>query len=128
MSVTRSGPKRARELGSAKTGIAHWWTQRVTAVALVPLTLWFVAALVALAGHGHAAVIAWLESPLAAILTILLLIALFQHVALGLQVVIEDYVHSSRDKLLTLLVMRFGCLTLAVVGILAVVRITVVHA
>jgi succinate dehydrogenase / fumarate reductase membrane anchor subunit len=128
MSVTRSGPKRARELGSAKTGIAHWWTQRVTAVALVPLTLWFVAALVALAGHGHAAVIAWLGSPLAAILTILLLIALFQHVALGLQVVIEDYVHSSRDKLLTLLVMRFGCLTLAVVGILAVVRITVVHA
>ena len=127
MSVTRSGPKRVRELGSAKTGVAHWWTQRVTAVALVPLTLWFVAALVARTGHGHAAVIAWLESPLAAILTILLLIALFQHVALGLQVVIEDYVHSPRAKLPALLLVRFGCFALAVVGILAVVRITVVH-
>jgi succinate dehydrogenase / fumarate reductase membrane anchor subunit len=128
VSVTRSTPQRARELGSAKTGTTHWWTQRVTAVALVPLTLWFVAALVARVGRGHAAVVAWLESPLAAILTILLLIALFQHVALGLQVVIEDYVQSSRAKLPALLAVRFGCLTLAVVGILAVVRITVVHA
>ena len=84
--------------------------------------------LVARVGHGHSAVIAWLESPLAAILTILLLIALFQHVALGLQVVIEDYVHSSRAKLAALLAVRFGCLTLAVVGILAIVRITVAHA
>ena len=128
MSVPRSSQQRARELGSAKTGTTHWWTQRVTAVALVPLTLWFVAALVARVGHGHSAVIAWLESPLAAILTILLLIALFQHVALGLQVVIEDYVHSSRAKLAALLGVRFGCLTLAVVGILAIVRITVAHA
>jgi succinate dehydrogenase / fumarate reductase membrane anchor subunit len=128
VSVTRATPQRARELGSAKTGTTHWWTQRVTAIALVPLTLWFVAGLIARAGHGHAAVITWLESPLAAILTVLLLIALFQHMALGLQVVIEDYVHSSRAKLLALLVMRFGCLTLAVVGILAVVRITVAHA
>jgi succinate dehydrogenase / fumarate reductase membrane anchor subunit len=115
------------ELGSAKTGVAHWWTQRATAVALIPLTLWFVAALVALAGRGHAAVVAWFASPLAAILTILLLIALFQHIALGLQVVIEDYVHATRSKFAALLVMRLGCAALAVAGVFAVIRIALAH-
>ena len=120
---TRSDLGRTQELGSAKTGVAHWWTQRATAVALIPLTLWFAAALVALAGRGHAALIAWLESPLVAILTILLLIALFQHIALGLQVVLEDYVHSVRTRLAAVLAVRLGCSALAVTGVLAVVRI-----
>ncbi len=124
---TRSDLERRQELGSAKTGVAHWWTQRATAVALIPLTLWFVAAVVGLAGRGHAAVIAWLESPLVAILTILLLIALFQHIALGLQVVIEDYVHPMRSKLAALLVVRLGCSALAVAGAFAVVRIALAH-
>jgi succinate dehydrogenase / fumarate reductase membrane anchor subunit len=124
---THSDLERGQELGSAKSGVAHWWTQRATAVALIPLTLWFVAALVGLAGRGHAAVIAWLESPLAAILTILLLVALFQHIALGLQVVIEDYVHAMRSKLAALLVVRLGCAALAVAGIFAVGRIALAH-
>ena len=120
---TRSDLHRGQELGSAKTGVAHWWTLRATAVALIPLTLWFVAALVGLAGRGRAALIAWLESPLVAILTILLLIALFQHIALGLQVVIEDYVHPVGRKLAVLLVVRLACLVLAVAGSFAVIRI-----
>jgi succinate dehydrogenase / fumarate reductase membrane anchor subunit len=120
---TRSDLHRRQELGSAKTGVTHWWTQRATAVALIPLTLWFVIALVGLAGRGHAALVAWLRSPLVAVLTILLLIALFQHVALGLQVVIEDYVHPMRSKLAALLAVRLACLALAVAGAFAVIRI-----
>ena len=122
---TRSDPHHRQELGSAKTGVQHWWTQRATAVALIPLTLWFVTALVGLAGRGHAALIAWLESPLVAVLTILLLIALFQHVALGLQVVIEDYVHPPSRKLAALLAVRLACLAFAVAGAFAVLRIAV---
>jgi succinate dehydrogenase / fumarate reductase membrane anchor subunit len=124
---TRSDPHHGQELGSAKTGVQHWWTQRATAVALIPLTLWFVTALVGFAGRGHAALIAWLESPLVAVLTILLLIALFQHVALGLQVVIEDYVHPARSKLAALLAVRLACLALAVAGAFAVLRIALGH-
>jgi succinate dehydrogenase / fumarate reductase membrane anchor subunit len=124
---TRSDPRRGQELGSAKTGVQHWWKQRATAVALIPLTLWFVTALVGLAGRGHAALIAWLESPLVAVFTILLLIALFQHVALGLQVVIEDYVHPARGRLAALLVVQLACLALAVAGVFAVIRIALGH-
>ena len=81
-------------LGSAQEGVTPWWIERVTAVALVPLTLWFVASLIALTGSDYAKFVRWLRRPLAAFLVILLLIALFTHLALGLQVVIEDYIHS----------------------------------
>ncbi len=81
-------------LGSARDGVGPWWAARVSAIALVPLTLWFAAGIIAHAGSDYATFIAWLRSPLAATMMILLLIALFYHVALGLQVVIEDYVHS----------------------------------
>ena len=90
----RSPLARAMGLGSAKDGVEHWWMERVSAVALVPLTLWFVASIIAHTGSDYATFIAWLRTPLATILMILLLIALFYHTALGLQVVIEDYVHS----------------------------------
>lgn len=115
--------KRAAGLGSAKTGVAHWWMQRVTAVALIPLSLWFTAAMVRLAGTGYEAFIAWLEAPLTPILMILLLLALFHHLALGLQVVIEDYVHPSRTKLAAVLLVQLVCSALAVAGIVSVVRV-----
>ena len=91
---TRSPLARAIGLGSAKQGVEHWWAERVSAVALVPLTLWLVASIIAHTGSDYANFIAWLRTPLATILMILLLIASFYHTALGLQVVIEDYVHS----------------------------------
>jgi succinate dehydrogenase / fumarate reductase, membrane anchor subunit len=119
----RSPLGRAFGLGSAKEGVEHWWAQRVSAVALIVLGLWFVTSLVALAGADHAAVVAWLRGPLAAILTILLLAAAFYHSALGLQVVIEDYVHSEWLKVPSIVVMRLLCLALAVAGIFAVLRI-----
>lgn len=90
---TRTPFSRASGLGSARHGVEHWWVERVSAVALIPLTLWFVGSMIAYSNSSHAVFITWLRSPLANIPMILLLIALFYHTALGLQVVIEDYVH-----------------------------------
>ena len=109
-------------LGSARDGVEHWRLQRVTAIALVPLTVWFAASLMARAGNDYAAFIAWLRMPFATILMVLLLITLFYHTALGLQVVIEDYVHSGM-KIPALLSVRFGCFALAVAGIFATLRV-----
>lgn len=109
-------------LGSAKEGVGHWWSQRVSAVALIPLTLWFVASIIAHTGSEYATFIAWLRTPLASILMILLLIAIFYHTALGLQVVIEDYVHS-RAKFAALVAVRLGCFALAAAGITTTLRI-----
>ncbi len=110
-------------LGSAKEGVEHWWAQRVSAVALVVLSLWFVAAIIAHAGADRAAITAWLHNPLSAILAILLVAGVFYHSALGLQVVIEDYIHSEWLKIPSLVVMRLLSLALAVAGIFAVLRI-----
>ena len=119
----RSPLSRARGLGSAKEGVDHWWMQRVTAVALIPLTLWFMASLIARAGGDYSAFIVWLRAPFVTILMVLLLIALFYHTALGLRVVVEDYVHSERVKIPILVVIYLGCFTLAIAGILAILRI-----
>jgi succinate dehydrogenase / fumarate reductase, membrane anchor subunit len=119
----RSPLGRAFGLGSAKEGVAHWWAQRVTAVALIPLSIWFVASLVALAGAGRATVLAWLHTPLAAIVMVLLVIAVFYHWALGVQVIIEDYVHSEWAKISALLLNQFVAIALAIAGIFAVLRI-----
>ncbi|HZB93338.1 MAG TPA: succinate dehydrogenase, hydrophobic membrane anchor protein [Stellaceae bacterium] len=110
-------------LGSAKEGVQHWWAQRVSAVALIVLGLWFVVSVIAHAGADRATVVAWLHGPLSAILMILTLAAVFYHAALGMQVVIEDYVHSEWVKVSSLVAMRLICLALAVAGIFAVLRI-----
>jgi succinate dehydrogenase / fumarate reductase membrane anchor subunit len=118
------GPlRRAQGLGSAKKGVAHWLTQRVTAVALVPLGLWFVASLIGHIRGGYSALIAWLAAPPTSILMMLLLIALFYHTALGLEVVIGDYVHVPSVKFAALLAMRLACFTLTIIGLFAVLRI-----
>ena len=119
----RSPLGRALGLGSAKEGVEHWWAQRVSALALIFLGLWFAAEVIALAGADRATMLAWLHRPLPAILTILLLAAVFYHAALGLQVVIEDYVHSEWLKLSSLAAMRLISIGLAVAGIFAVLRI-----
>lgn len=118
----RSSLGRASGLGSAREGVQHWWLERVTAIALIPLTLWFAASIIRHAGVSYTAAIAWLRAPLSTILMVLLLITLFHHLALGLQVVIEDYVHSAA-KLAALVAVRLGCFGLAVAGILATLRI-----
>ena len=114
---------RAIGLGSAKSGAYHWWLQRVTAVALVPLSVWFLAALIAQVVGGPATAGAWLGRPIVAIPMILLLVALFQHLRLGLQVIIEDYVHSDRIKFAAVAAAHGGCYALMVVGIFAILLI-----
>jgi len=119
----RSPLGRALGLGSAKEGVAHWWAQRLTAVALVPLTIWYVIALIALTGAEHGRVVAWLHQPFPAIVTLLLLMATFYHMALGVQVVIEDYVHTEAVKIAALVLNKFVAFVLAIAGIFAVLRI-----
>src|ERR1700739_4247412 len=95
----RSPLGRAIGLGSAKEGVEHWWAQRLTAIALIPLSLWFVSAVIGLAGGDLETMQNWVALPLPAILLVLLLIATFYHLSLGLQVVIDDYVHTDLTRL-----------------------------
>lgn len=118
----RSPLARAIGLGSAKEGVREWWAERVSAVALVPLTLWFAASIIAHTGSDYPTFIAWIRTPVAATLMILLLIALFHHTALGLQVVIEDYVHSGA-KFAWVMAVRLGCFALATAGVVATLYI-----
>lgn len=117
----RSPLGRAIGLGSAKEGVEQWWTERLTAVALVPLTVWFAASVIALSGSDYATFIAWVRTPVATTLMVLLLIALFSHAALGLQVVVEDY--HTKARVAALVAVRLVCFSLAVVGIVATLRI-----
>jgi succinate dehydrogenase / fumarate reductase, membrane anchor subunit len=119
----RSPLGRAIGLGSAKEGVDHWWAQRITAIALVPLSFWFVSSVIGLVGADLEAVQNWVSQPLPAILLILLLIATFYHVSLGLQVVIEDYVHTELVKLGLIILLRLLCFGFAVAGIFAVFSI-----
>ncbi len=114
---------RARGLGAARDGVAHWWLQRVTAVALVPLVLWLTLSLAALAGADHARVVDWVSRPLVAVLLSLTLAAGFHHLKLGLQVVIEDYVHGAFAKHALLLASLFGCILLAALAVFSVLKI-----
>ncbi|HEX6978785.1 MAG TPA: succinate dehydrogenase, hydrophobic membrane anchor protein [Alphaproteobacteria bacterium] len=114
---------RVRGLGSAHHGVGHWWAQRVTAVALVPLAVWFVASIVALAGADHAAVVDWIGRPVPAILLVALIVAVFHHAQLGVQVVIEDYVHHEGVKIGSLLAVKAVLLLLALAAVFAVLRI-----
>lgn len=110
----------ARGLGSAKTGVDHWWTQRVSAAALVPLTLWFVASLIAHLGADYTSVTNWLTSPFSATLMMLYLAAIYYHAQLGLQTVVEDYVHTELTKLTMLIGLQFFNTLLAVASVVSV--------
>lgn len=119
----RSRLGQVRGLGSAKEGAAHWWAQRLTAIALVPLTFWLVASLAGLWGASHAQAAAWLRGPVPPVAMIALLIAGFHHLQLGLQVVIEDYVHSEAAKWTLIIAVKLGAALAALVAIVAVLRV-----
>ncbi|EWY40243.1 succinate dehydrogenase [Skermanella stibiiresistens SB22] len=114
---------RVRGLGSAKAGSQHWWMSRLTSIALIPLTLWFVFGALSIVGDGHAAAVAWLRSPFSAIMMILFVGVTFQHTASGIQVVLEDYVHNEWVKVAAIIAAKFLCFVLAVAGIFAVLKI-----
>ncbi len=109
--------------GSAKAGAHHWWAQRLSAIALVPLFLWFVASLVAIGAADYATAIAWMRSPLNSALLVLLIGAMFYHAQLGMQVVFEDYISTHWLQVTSIILVRFLAILLAVVSIIAVLRI-----
>lgn len=119
----RSPLARVRGLGSAKEGVQHWWAQRVTALALIPLALWFLIVLMGLVHADYGAAVTWFGSPVNSALLILLLGCLFYHAILGLQVVIEDYVHGEGAKFITLLVMKFILVLCGAIAVLSVLRL-----
>ncbi|MCB9957122.1 MAG: succinate dehydrogenase, hydrophobic membrane anchor protein [Rhodospirillaceae bacterium] len=112
-----------RGLGSSKSGTHHWWVQRLTAVALVPLGLWFVISVIGLVGAEHAVVVAWLGDPVTAGLLIALVIATFYHAALGMQVVYEDYVGNLGLRMAVDIATK---LILALLGLIAIVSIVMI--
>ena len=113
----------ARGLGSAKEGVDHWWKQRLTAIALVPLLLWFGFSVALLGTADYYTVVGWLAHPVNAGLMILVLATGLWHGAIGLQVVIEDYIATEWKKITVLLLVKFAAVVLALAGILAVLRI-----
>jgi len=114
---------KARGLGSAKRGVHHWWMQRVTAVALVPLSLWFVTAAITTLNYDHLAFTLWLKDPVNAILSLLFILAMMYHATLGLQVIIEDYVHCKVVEISMMLGMKFTMIVMAVAAGFSVLRI-----
>jgi succinate dehydrogenase / fumarate reductase membrane anchor subunit len=119
----RSPLGRVRGLGAAKEGASHWWAQRLTSIALVPITVWFVASLVAMAGADYYAVRDWIGSPVVAGLMVLLIVATFHHAAAGLQVIIEDYVHHEGAKLAGIVLVKAASIALGLTAVLAVLSL-----
>ena len=112
-----------RGLGSAKSGTGHFWMQRLTAIALIPLTLWFVAALASMGSVGYAVAVEWVKSPITAVLLLALIAATFHHMQLGLQVIVEDYVHVEWLKIASLIVMKCGSVLLGFAAAFAVLKV-----
>ena len=119
----RSPLRRVLGLGTARDGVQHWWLQRLTSVALVPLSIWFVVSLLALPSLDHATVIAWMGQSWTALLLIVLVLVATWHSQLGVRVVVEDYVHGAGAKTLTLVVVGFAHVLLGAAGVFAVLRI-----
>jgi succinate dehydrogenase / fumarate reductase membrane anchor subunit len=119
----RSPLARARGLGSAKAGVHHWWAQRITAIALIPLVAWFAVSLVALSGADYELVRGWIGSPIVMVLLILTIGVGLHHAQLGLQVVIEDYVHSDGWKLALIVALRFIAVFFGLAAIVAILSI-----
>ncbi len=119
----RSPVGRVLGLGSAKEGTGHWWAQRVSAVALIPLTLWFMLSLLMLPALDYTTVRAWLSVPLSGLLAVLLVAVLTYHSYLGTTVVIEDYVHAAGTKLLSLLLLRFLYVLVGGAAIFAILHV-----
>ena len=117
----RSPLGRARGLGSAKEGLHHWWAQRLTSLALIPLTLWFVAGVInlALGGEPYESFMAWIANPCTATLMILVLGVSFHHAQLGVQVVLEDYVSCHAWRTGLTIVTKFTCYGFATLGIVS---------
>jgi succinate dehydrogenase / fumarate reductase, membrane anchor subunit len=115
--------RRARGLGSAKDGTHHWWMQRVSAIALVPLVLWFVLLVLSLPGGDYYEMVSIVSEPVNAILLILLVTGAFYHAALGFQVVLEDYVSQEWPRKLSIIIINLLCIAGAVACYFSILKI-----
>ncbi len=121
--ILRSQLGRVRGLGSARAGSSTWWLERLTSIALVPLTFWFIGAVIGLEGATRADMIAWMHAPVPLVLILCLVVLTFWHMAMGLQVVIEDYVHAELPRMALLLTVRAVCILAAVFCVIAALRL-----
>ena len=110
-------------LGAAKEGAGHWWTQRVSSVALLLLTPWFLLSLITLGDVSYASVTVWIAAPVHSVLLSLLVVVASYHAQLGLQVIVEDYVASKGVRMMVLLLINFALLLLAVIAVFSILRI-----
>lgn len=123
MSDMNTPLSKVRGLGSAKDGTHHWLTHRITAVANIPLTIFFVVSIVGNAGKGHAEWVAWIKQPLVSVLLILFIANFTHHMRSGLQEVVEDYVHNHGPKFVATLAIKFACILIAALSIFSILRI-----
>ncbi|MDG1859560.1 MAG: succinate dehydrogenase, hydrophobic membrane anchor protein [Emcibacteraceae bacterium] len=119
----RSPLGKVRGLGSAKNGTHHWWMQKVTAVALIPLTIWFVSSVIQMTQADYTSVVKWMSSPVVAVLLTLFIVTGLYHLKLGLQVVIEDYIHSEGQKMIFQMLITFGCVLIGTMAIFSILKI-----
>ncbi len=114
---------KVKGLGSAKRGTHHWWQQRLTAIALVPLSLWFISSLLMMTSMDHDTVIQWIRSPLTTVLLILFIISLFYHTQLGMQVVVEDYIDIEWQKITCVVLIDFLAVLAGMAAVIAVLKV-----
>ena len=112
----------AKGLGSAKEGAHHWWVQRLTSIALVPLMLWFVISLALLGNLSYESAVAWVQFPFVAVGLSLLVVVMFYHVQLGVQVIIEDYVHGWL-KITSIILLNFACIAFVFIGLFSIIKV-----
>ena len=123
MSELRTPLAKVKGLGSAKDGTGHFWHQRLTALLLIPLVLWFGFSLAAMP-VDHTSLLGWIQQPWVTVALVLLVIAVFYHAQLGLQVIIEDYISSHSRRTVVLLSSNLLCLLLGTIGVISVLKIS----
>ncbi|RAU23926.1 succinate dehydrogenase, hydrophobic membrane anchor protein [Paramagnetospirillum kuznetsovii] len=121
----KSAVGRARGLGSAKEGAGHFWAQRVSAIFLIPLSLWFAVSVMGLSHADYATFKGWMGKPGNATLMVMTVITVLYHAHLGLQIVIEDYVHCEAKKLVSLIAMKFAAVFLAVFMTVSILKVAI---
>lgn len=119
----RTSLGRAKGLGSAKHGVGHWISERITSVALVPLSLWGVLSVLNLSRAGYDGAVLWLHAPVNAVLAALLMLITFQHMHAGLRVVVEDYIHKPGTKATLLLLNLFVCVLFAALALFSILKV-----
>lgn len=123
INVRRSALGRARGSGSGRSGVHHWYVERITSVALIPLTIWFIVSVLRLVGATQPMVAAWVSNPINAALLLALIVITFHHMQLGIQVVIEDYVPESKKMLLFVLINKGVALMLGLIASISVLKL-----